>query len=76
MTLDKLKPGQTCEVVEYIEDTLITRRLMEMGLMPGVEVTYLRNAPLQDPLEIQVGSSCLSLRQKEASIITVELIED
>jgi len=35
-------------------------------------VTYLRNAPLQDPMEVKVGPSCLSLRHHEASLVAVE----
>jgi Fe2+ transport system protein FeoA len=41
--------------------------------VPGRAITYLRNAPLRDPMEIQVGSCCLSLRHAEAELITVEL---
>ena len=46
---------------------------MELGIVPGRTITYLRNAPLQDPLEIQVGNCCLTLRRAEASLIAVEL---
>jgi len=73
--LDKLTPGQKGRVVGYTDDSRLTRRLMEMGLMPGNEVKYLRDAPLRDPLEIQVGSSCLSLRHSEASLVTIEIEE-
>ncbi|MFQ5454499.1 MAG: ferrous iron transport protein A [Candidatus Zixiibacteriota bacterium] len=44
-----------------------------MGLVPGRIVTYLRNAPFRDPMEIQIGCCCLSLRHAEASLVTVEL---
>ena len=73
--LNKLTPGQKGRVVGYTDDSRLTRRLMEMGLMPGNEVRYLRDAPLRDPIEIQVGSSCLSLRHSEASLITIEIEE-
>lgn len=73
--LDKLTPGQKGRVVGYTDDSRLTRRLMEMGLMPGNEVKYLRDAPLRDPIEIQVGSSCLSLRHSEASLVSIEIDE-
>lgn len=73
--LDKLTPGQKGRVVGYTDDSRLTRRLMEMGLMPGNEVEYLRDAPLRDPIEIQVGSSCLSLRHSEASLVSIEIEE-
>lgn len=71
--LDKLTPGQKARVLGYSQDNPLSRRLTELGLIPGREITYLRNAPLRDPLEIQVGSSFLSLRHTDASMVAVEL---
>lgn len=71
--LDKLTPGQKARILGYTQDTPLSRRLTELGLIPGREITYLRNAPLRDPLEIQVGASFLSLRHTDASLVAVEL---
>lgn len=71
--LDKLTPGQRARVLGYLDDSPLARRLAELGLIPGREITYLRNAPLRDPLEIQVGTSFLSLRHTDASLVAVEL---
>jgi len=71
--LDKLIPGQRARVVGYTEDSAVVRRLAELGLTPGREVLYVRNAPLRDPLQLQVGHSNLSLRHAQASLVTVEL---
>ena len=73
--LNKMTPGQKGRVVGYIDDSPIARRLTELGLVPGREITYLRDAPLRDPLEIQIGLSCLSLRHSEASLVAVEIEE-
>ncbi len=73
--LDKLTPGQTAKVVGFTDDSPIVRRLTELGLVPGRTVKYLRNAPLKDPLQLQVGTSSLSMRHSEASLVTVE-VED
>ena len=70
--LDKMTPGQTGKVVGFRNDTPLTRRLTEMGLVPGRTVTFLRKAPFKDPMEVLVGSCCLALRQSEASLIAVE----
>ncbi len=70
--LNKLAPGQRGRVVGFTEDGKISRRLLELGIIPGRLITFLRNAPLQDPMEVQVGPSCLSLRHREASLVTVE----
>jgi ferrous iron transport protein A len=71
--LNKMEPGQSGTVVGYTHDTPIARRLTELGIVPGRTITYLRNAPLNDPLEVQVGNCCLTLRRAEASLIAVEL---
>ena len=66
-------PGQKGKVIGFTGDCKDCRRLLELGMIPGREVTYLRNAPLQDPMEVKIGSCCLSLRHREASLVTVEL---
>jgi len=71
--LDKLIPGQKGKVLGFTDDSPLARRLFELGLIPGREVTFLRNAPLRDPMEVRVGSCFLSLRHAEASLVTVEL---
>jgi len=73
--LNKMTPGQKGRVIGYTDDSPIARRLTELGLVPGREITYLRDAPLRDPLEIQIGLSCLSLRHSEASLVAVEIEE-
>ena len=47
------------------------RRLMEMGLVPGTEVTIINVAPLGDPLEIEARACRLSIRRDEAAQISV-----
>jgi ferrous iron transport protein A len=47
-------------------------RLREMGLIVGTTVTFVRLAPLGDPLEIQVRGYHLSLRKSDAARILVE----
>lgn len=73
--LSKMLPGQTGRVLGFSGDSPIIRRLTELGLAPGRQVVYLRNAPLRDPLEIQVGSTFLSLRRAEASLVAIEIDE-
>jgi len=73
--LDKLIPGQIARVIGYNGDSPVIRRLTELGIVPGRQIRYVRNAPLRDPLEIQVGSCFLSLRHAEASLVAVE-VED
>lgn len=49
-------------------------RLMEMGLIQGVEVEVIRRAPLGDPMQVQVGDYQLSLRHAEADLVDVSAV--
>ena len=73
--LDRMQPGQTGKVVGLVDDSPVARRLVELGVVPGELLEYLRNAPLRDPLEIRVGASFLSLRRAEASLVAIEVDE-
>lgn len=48
------------------------RRLMEMGLTPGIPITLTHIAPLGDPLELAVRRSRLSIRRHEALAVLVQ----
>lgn len=50
------------------------RKLLSMGLTPGVEIQVLRVAPLGDPVELRVRGTALSLRRDEASVLEVERV--
>lgn len=50
------------------------RRLLEMGLVPGIEVRVVTVAPLGDPLQIAVRGGQWSLRRAEAAQIEVERV--
>ena len=50
------------------------KRLLAMGLTPGIEFVVTRFAPLGDPIEIKVRGFSLTLRKNEASVLLVEKI--
>ena len=70
-TLDQLDPGERCVVVRLEGDVVNSRRLMELGLVPGTEVLFVRRAPLGDPLELRLRGVHISLRTSEAAHIHV-----
>lgn len=49
------------------------RRLLELGLVPGIAIEVLAVAPLGDPLELWVRGSRLSIRRAEAEQLEVSL---
>jgi ferrous iron transport protein A len=71
-TLRNVKPGQTVRVVGITGGGAVKRRVMDMGLVKGVEVFVRKVAPLGDPVEITVRGYELSLRKDDAEIVEVE----
>lgn len=74
VTLDRLKVGQTAEVVRVDASGALGRRLLELGLVPGCIATVVRHAPLGDPIEVDLRSSLLSLRRYEAALVQMSLL--
>ncbi|MCI8660366.1 MAG: ferrous iron transport protein A [Lachnospiraceae bacterium] len=65
MTLRDLKPGQQGVVTSISALGLVKRRIMDMGITPGVEIRVIKVAPLGDPVEVNVRGYELSLRKEE-----------
>jgi ferrous iron transport protein A len=74
MTLDELKPGQSGLISAIGVVGPLKRRLMDMGVLVGVEVEVIKVAPMGDPLEVALKSYRLSLRRSEAQGINVEAL--
>ncbi len=73
MTLDELSVGDRARVLGFTEPgRAYRRRLLSMGLTPGIELSVARVAPMGDPMEIRVRGFALSLRRQEAGALTVE----
>lgn len=71
-TLRDIKIGETAKVVKLHGEGAVKRRIMDMGLTKGVEVTVRKVAPLGDPIEVTVRGYELSLRKADAETIEVE----
>jgi Fe2+ transport system protein FeoA len=71
--LSELKPGEEGEVTDYAGGAEVQYRLMELGILPGTRLRFIRRAPMGDPLEVEVRGFHLSLREREAANIGVRL---
>jgi len=72
-TISELKVGDRARVAGFTETGRgYRRKLLTMGLTPGVEIGIARVAPMGDPVEIRVRGFSLSLRKEEASALNVE----
>jgi ferrous iron transport protein A len=71
-TLREVKIGKTARVIKVHGEGPVRRRIMDMGITKGVEITVRKTAPLGDPLELTVRGYELSLRKADAEMIEVE----
>lgn len=71
MNLNNLPIGASATVVAVNGNNAITKRLMEMGVVPGVSLRMIKSAPFGDPLEIRVLGYHLAVRKSEAETIEV-----
>jgi ferrous iron transport protein A len=72
--LSQLKPGQKA-IIDHFNDQEIHLKLMEMGCLPGEEITIEQKAPLGDPVSVNIAGYVLSLRIAEADQIIVSVID-
>jgi len=70
-TLTELPVGRDARVTAVHGTGRVTRRLMEMGVIPGVAVQMIKAAPFGDPIEVRVRGYNLAMRRSEASAIEV-----
>lgn len=73
MTLRDLRPGQSGTVVSLGARGPVKRRIMDMGVTPGIEIMVRKVAPLGDPVEVTVRGYELSLRKEEAAQIEMKI---
>jgi ferrous iron transport protein B len=73
-TLEDLKEGETGVIARVKGKGAFRRRIMDMGFIPGQEITVVRRAPLQDPVEYSIMGYFVSIRRSEARLI--EILED
>jgi len=72
MTLDEIGRSESCLMVDLTADGALGQRLMDLGFYPGAKIKVIRNAPLVDPLEIELNGGFLTLRHEEAACIEVK----
>ncbi|MBS6476123.1 MAG: ferrous iron transport protein A [Clostridiales bacterium] len=71
-TLAQLRPGQNGVVKNLSGEGAIKRRMIDMGITPGVRITVRKSAPLGDPIEVNVRGYELTLRKREAKLVELE----
>ena len=70
-TLRDIKIGGKATVLKVHGEGAVKRRIMDMGITKGVEITVRKVAPLGDPLELNLRGYELSIRKSDAEMIEI-----
>jgi len=70
-TLADIPAGGRARVTRVNGTGRVTKRLMEMGVVPGVALEVVKAAPFGDPIEVRLRGYSLAMRKNEADAIEV-----
>ena len=76
MTLKDLNAGENAVILSVGGEGELRQHFLDMGIIPGAEITVVKFAPMGDPMELQVHGYELTLRLSEAEKITVQKITE
>ena len=71
MTLDSLKPGQSAVIHTVGGEGSLRQHFLDMGVIPGAQITLVKFAPMGDPIEFRIHSYELTLRVDDAKRIEI-----
>lgn len=75
MTLKELELGNTAVVTVVGGEGSLRQHFLDMGVIPGAEVTLVKYAPMGDPMELRIHGYELTLRLADAARIEVEPVK-
>ena len=75
MTLKELEIGKSAVVTQVGGEGALRQHFLDMGMIPGAEVTVVKFAPMGDPMELQIHGYELTLRLAEAEQIEIQPID-
>ncbi|MBQ5681095.1 MAG: ferrous iron transport protein A, partial [Bacteroidaceae bacterium] len=71
MTLRELSKGQTVTILKVGGEGALRQHFLDMGMIPGTQVTLQKYAPLGDPMELSIQGYTLTVRLADAEKIEV-----
>lgn len=75
ISLRQMKIGQHGKIARVEACGEVNQRIRDMGLIPGAKVSVVGRAPLKDPVALRLSGVTISLRNREADHITVEIAD-
>ncbi len=75
MKLNQLEPGKTAKIESVGGSGALRQHFLDMGVIPGAEVTTIKFAPMGDPVELRIHGYELTLRLADAEQIEISPID-
>ena len=76
MFLNELEIGKSATITEVGGEGALRRHFLDMGLIPGTEVTLIKVAPMGDPMELKIRGYELTLRKEDAAKIGIKDVHE
>ena len=71
-TLTSLAPGETAVIQAFNTDLNLQSRLVEMGILPGIEIRLIKKTPFKGPIQLKIRGYEVSLRYGDAEQVLVQ----
>jgi ferrous iron transport protein A len=75
LTIADLKKGERAQILDSSSED-IPLKLLEMGCLPGNEVSLISLAPFSDPMYLNINDSYLAIRKETAALILIDKINE
>ena len=75
MKLNEARPGNRARIIKVGGAGALRQHFLDMGVIPGAEITLVKLAPMKDPMEFRIHGYELTLRVADASQIKAQIID-
>ena len=72
LKLSELNLGEQCYVTEILKESTITRRLLDIGLIPGTKVECVLVSPMKNPKAYMIRGAVIAIRNEDANYIEIK----
>lgn len=72
MKLTELSIGQMATITSVGGEGALRQHFLDMGLIPGVDVSLVKFAPMGDPMELRISTYTLTIRLADAEKIEIK----
>ena len=72
MKLSEIEVGKVAYIKEITKESNITRRLLDIGLIPGTRIECVLKSPMQNPKAYMIRGAVIAIRNEDADCIETE----